>query len=86
MDWILRYIKKTYFVVVVEQQRGKEAALWKANLLSAPFAAVPTMSTTSLHDGMFWLFKGALYRIQIICRRYTFWSYPTGLTIADPPG
>ena len=32
------------------------------------------------------LFKGALYRIQILCRRYTFWSYPAGLTIADPPG
>ena len=31
-------------------------------------------------------FKGALYRIQIICRRYTFWSYPGWLTIADPPG
>ena len=31
-------------------------------------------------------FKGALYRIQILCRRYTFWSYPAGLTIADPPG
>ena len=30
-------------------------------------------------------FKGALYRIQILCRRYTFWSYPAGLTIADPP-
>ena len=29
--------------------------------------------------------KGALYRIQILCRRYTFWSYPAGLTIADPP-
>ena len=28
--------------------------------------------------------KGALYRIQILCRRYTFWSYPAGLTIADP--
>ena len=32
------------------------------------------------------LVKGALYRIQILCRRYTFWSYPAGLTIADPPG
>ena len=31
-------------------------------------------------------FKGALYRIQILCRRYTFWSYPAGLTIADLPG
>ena len=31
-------------------------------------------------------FKGALYRIQILCRRYTFWSYPAGLTIADTPG
>ena len=31
-------------------------------------------------------FKGALYIIQILCRRYTFWSYPAGLTIADPPG
>ena len=30
--------------------------------------------------------KGALYRIQILCRRYTFWSYPARLTIADPPG
>ena len=30
--------------------------------------------------------KGALYRIQILCRRYTFWSYPAGLTIADPRG
>ena len=30
--------------------------------------------------------KGALYIIQILCRRYTFWSYPTGLTIADPAG
>ena len=30
--------------------------------------------------------KGALYRIQILCRRYTFWSYLAGLTIADPPG
>ena len=33
-----------------------------------------------------YLVKGALYRIQILCRRYTFWSYPVGLTIADPPG
>ena len=23
-------------------------------------------------------FKGALYIIQILCRRYTFWSYPAG--------
>ena len=30
-------------------------------------------------------FKGALYIIQILCRRYTFWSDPAGLTIADPP-
>ena len=30
--------------------------------------------------------KGTLYIIQILCRRYTFWSYPAGLTIADPPG
>ena len=30
--------------------------------------------------------KGALYRIQILCRRYTFWSYPHRVTIADPPG
>ena len=30
--------------------------------------------------------KEALYIIQILCRRYTFWSYPAGLTIADPPG
>ena len=30
--------------------------------------------------------KGALYIIQILCRRYTFWSYPAGLTIADTPG
>ena len=30
--------------------------------------------------------KGALYRIQILCRRYTFWFYPAGLTIADPAG
>ena len=30
--------------------------------------------------------KGALYRIQILCRRYTFWSYPAGLTIADLQG
>ena len=22
--------------------------------------------------------QGALYRIKILCRRYTFWSYPTG--------
>ena len=29
------------------------------------------------------LLKGALYIIQILCRRYTFWSYPAGLTIAD---
>ena len=34
----------------------------------------------------YWNIKGALYRIQILCRRYTFWSYPAGLTIADPPG
>ena len=32
------------------------------------------------------LLKGALYRIQILCRRCTFWCYPAGLTIADPPG
>ena len=30
--------------------------------------------------------KGVLYIIQIIYRRYTFWSYPAGLTIGDPPG
>ena len=30
--------------------------------------------------------KGALYIIQILCRWYTFWSYPAGLTIAEPPG
>ena len=28
----------------------------------------------------FYTVKGALYRIQILCRRYTFWSYPAGLT------
>ena len=27
--------------------------------------------------------KGALYRIQILCRWYTFWSYPAGLIIVD---
>ena len=32
------------------------------------------------------LLKGALYRIQILCRRYTFWSVPAGLTIADSRG
>ena len=36
----------------------------------------------TVHHGI----KGALYRIKILCRRYTFWSYPAGLTIADPPG
>ena len=30
--------------------------------------------------------KEGLYRIQILCRRHPFWSYPAGLTIADPPG
>ena len=30
--------------------------------------------------------KGALYRIQILCRRYTFWYYPALLTIVDTPG
>ena len=30
-------------------------------------------------------FKEGLYRIQILCRRHPFWSYPAGLTIADPP-
>ena len=25
-----------------------------------------------------YLVKGAMYRIQILCRRYTFWSYPAG--------
>ena len=30
--------------------------------------------------------KGALYRIQILCRRYTLWSYPAGFTRADQPG
>ena len=28
----------------------------------------------------------SLYRIQILCRRHPCWSYPAGLTIADPPG
>ena len=31
-------------------------------------------------------FKEGLYRIQILCRRHPFWSYPAGLTIADPIG
>ena len=30
--------------------------------------------------------KEGLYKIQILCRRYPFWSYPARLTIADPPG
>ena len=30
--------------------------------------------------------KEGLYRIQILCRRHPFWSYPAGLTIADLPG
>ena len=30
--------------------------------------------------------KEGLYRIQILCRRHPLWSYPAGLTIADPPG
>ena len=30
--------------------------------------------------------KEGLYRIQILCRRHPFWSYPAGLTIADPSG
>ena len=38
------------------------------------------------HNRWMSFIKGALYRIQILCRRYTFWSYPAGLTIADPPG
>ena len=29
------------------------------------------------------LIKEGLYRIQILCRRHPFWSYPAGLTIAD---
>ena len=41
-------------------------------------------NTSSVTD-MLQQLKGALYRIQILCRRYTFWSYPAGLTIADPP-
>ena len=39
-----------------------------------------------IHTDCFAMVKGALYIIQILCRRYTFWSYPTGITIADPPG
>ena len=39
-----------------------------------------------LTNNIYCIIKGALYRIQIVCRRYTFWSYPAGLTIADPPG
>ena len=30
--------------------------------------------------------KEGLCRIQILCRRHPFWSYPAGLTITDPPG
>ena len=42
----------------------------------------------TLHSftGRWWCIKGALYIIQILCRRFTFCSYPTGLTITDLPG
>ena len=30
--------------------------------------------------------KDGLYRIQILCRHHPFWTYPTGLTLVDPPG
>ena len=44
------------FVYNVEQQRGKDAALWKAILLSAPSAAfTDEVHKTRLFDNMFWI-------------------------------
>ena len=45
-----------------------------------------TVGRGGVYSPLSTLLKGALYRIQVLCRRYTFWSYPAGLTIADPPG
>ena len=55
------------------------------NQLHTPIVVWKAGCTMNMY-GFFLHLKGALYRIQIICRRYTFWSYPAGLTIADPPG
>ena len=46
--------------------------------LDTQFKNKKITSTSSVKEG--------LYRIQILCRRNPFWSYPTGLTIAHPPG
>ena len=54
--------------------------------LPAYFNQLPFAFNNHLHHHETRGFKGALYRIQILCRRYTFWSYPAGLTIADTPG
>ena len=39
---------------------------------------------------LYTLCRNYLYNVFYTCkkkhRRYTFWSYPAGLTIADPPG
>ena len=64
--------------------------LYVANHLSRTFlhlsAILSTFSLSLMFSFLTWSLKGALYRIQILCRRYTFWSYPAGLTIAEPPG
>ena len=67
--------------------------LWKDSLTDVPSSVkmglevAEPLSAGSGEDWLCWrALKGALYIIQILCRRYTFWSDPAGLTIADPPG
>ena len=73
--------------------RQKTWNFWPQNLVPLPqmiASGIPLLAEQ--HFQLFndydviMCFKGALYRIQILCRRYTFWSYPARLTIADPPG
>ena len=62
------------------------------DLFLSPFGGIDKLSLPKIlniddrrdDDNEIEVIKGALYRIQILCRRYTFWSYPAGLTIADP--
>ena len=64
------------------------STVWQSNLLTAAACfmgwTIVNLVLTIIRIQL--VVKGALYRIQILCRRYTFWSYPAGLTIADPPG
>ena len=74
----------TLGVTQIVNEPTRESNILDLLLVTSPnrYSDVEIVPGISDHDAVCVTYlervKGALYRIQILCRRYTFWSYPAG--------